>query len=55
MSIANWLFKKKVKELATTVIDGEDAIDSAVDKFLSKINWGMIVGFIARKIIGKFK
>ena len=55
MSLANWIFKKKVKKLAAKVINDEEAIDAAVDKFLAGINWGQLLGLLARKVIGLLK
>ena len=55
MSIANYIFKKKVKKLAGQIINGEEAIDTAVDKFLSGINWGHLLGLLARKLVGLLK
>ena len=55
MSIANWIFKKEVKKLATKVINGEEAIDAAVDKFLAGINWGHLIGLVFRKLMGLLK
>ncbi|KKL57825.1 hypothetical protein LCGC14_2231540 [marine sediment metagenome] len=55
MSIANYIFKKNVKKLARKVIKGEGDIDSAVDGFLSSINWGQLLGLLARKVVGLLK
>ena len=55
MGLANYIFKKKVKALAEKVITAEDDIDSAVDSFLSSINWGQILGLVARKLVGLLK
>ena len=55
MALAEYIFKKKVRKLAGKVIDGEEAIDGAVDNFLSSINWGQLLGLLVRKIIGLLK
>ena len=66
MSLANWIFKKKVKKLAAKVINGEEAIDGVVDRvlvrlvkklsnWLVRINWGHLLGLLARKLVGLLK
>ncbi len=66
MSIANWIFKKKVKKLAGKVIKNEEAIDGVVDRVLVRlaktlsnwlvsINWGHLAGRLARKLVGLLK
>ncbi|HEA68483.1 hypothetical protein LCGC14_1265450 [marine sediment metagenome] len=66
MSIANWIFKKKVKKLAGKVIKSEEVIDGVVDRvlvrllkallnWLVRINWGHLLGLLARKLIGLLK
>ena len=55
MGLANYIFKKKVKALAEKINETEGDVDSAVDGFLSGINWGQILGLVARKLVGLLK
>ncbi|HDZ27944.1 hypothetical protein LCGC14_2087420 [marine sediment metagenome] len=66
MSIANWIFKKKVRKFAGHVIKNEEAIDGVVDRvlvrlvkklsnWLVRINWGHLAGGLARKLVGLLK
>jgi len=51
-------FKNDVQELAANVVvsdNPEKEIDQAVDWFLSRINWGQIIGLVFRKIFGRLK
>ena len=55
MGLANYIFKKKVRSLAEKTMDKESDIDSAVDGFLAGINWGQLLGMVARKVVGLLK
>lgn len=66
MGLANYIFKKKAKKLAGKVINGEEAIDEAVDRLFVRlakslsnwfvsINWGRLMSMLAKKVIGWLK
>lgn len=53
--IIEYIFKRKVRTLASRIINNEQEVDDAVDDFLASINWGQLIGMIVRKVIGLLK